>query len=157
MSDLTYEERWKIHDASQHYIDECNQRQWEQDAKSDKWILTLASGSFGLSFAFIDKIVPLASSSYRGLLLAAWGCFAAVLVIELCGFMISSFIHSSMADEERRNLSLKYQGKTPAKTPEYKDRAIFFNSVSICGYISMLSFVGGVVCLLLFIAGNFVV
>jgi hypothetical protein len=153
MADLTQEEKWKIYDTSQHYIDQCNQRQWDQDAKSDKWILTLASGSFGLSFIFIDKIVPLSSSSYRALLLAAWACFAAVLVLELAGFAISSFIHSSMANEERKNISLKYLGKTP----EYKDRTIFFNGVAICGYISMLSFVGGVICLLLFIARNFVV
>jgi hypothetical protein len=153
MSDLTQEEKWKIYDSSQHYIDQCNQRQWDQDAKSDKWILTLASSSFGLSFAFIDKIVPLSSSSYRVLLLAAWACFAAVLAIELCGFMISSFIHSSMAKEERKNITVKYEGKIP----EYKDRTIFFNSVSICGYVSMLSFVGGIVCLLLFIAKNFIV
>jgi hypothetical protein len=153
MSDLSQDEKWKIFEASQHYIDQCNQRQWDQDAKADKWILTLASGSFGLSFVFIDKIVPLSSSSYRELLLAAWACFAAVLVLELAGFTISSFLHSSLANEERKNISLKYQGKIP----ENKDRTIFFNGVAICGYISMLSFIGGVVCLLLFIARNFVV
>lgn len=153
MTDLSQEEKWKIYDASQHYIDQCNQRQWDQDAKSDKWILTLASSSFGLSFAFIDKIVPLSSSSYRELLLSAWACFAMVLILELCGFMISSFLHSSLANEERKNISLKYRGEIP----ENKDRTIFFNSVSICGYISMLSFIGGIICLLLFIARNFVV
>jgi hypothetical protein len=153
MPDLNLEEKWKIYDSSQHYIDECNRRQWDQDAKSDKWILTLASGSFGLSFAFIDKIVDLSASSCRELLLSAWACFAAVLVIELCGFMISSFIHSSKAREERENISLKYEGKTP----DYKDRTVFLNTVAACGYVSMLSFTGGVVCLLLFIAKNFVV
>jgi hypothetical protein len=95
--------------------------------------------------------VPLSASSSRALLIAAWTCFAAVLVIELCGFMISSFIHSSMAKEERKNINLKYQGKIP----EYKDQTVFFNSVSLCGYVSMLSFAGGIVCLLLFIAKNF--
>jgi hypothetical protein len=152
MSDLTQEEKWKIHDASQHYIDQCGQRQWDQDAKSDKWILTLAAGSFGLSFAFIDKIVPLSSSSYRALLVSAWACFAAVLVIELCGFMISSFIHSAMANEERKNIPFKYEGKIP----DYKDRSVFFNSVAVCGYVSLMSFIGGVICLLVFIAKNFV-
>ncbi|MDR0403493.1 MAG: hypothetical protein LBH35_07910 [Treponema sp.] len=153
MADLSQKEKWRIYEASQHYIDQCNQRQRDQDAKSDKWILTLAAGSFGLSFAFIDKIVPLSSSSYRELLIAAWACFAAVLILELAGFAVSSFIHSSMANAERKNILLKYQGETP----ENKDRTIFFNGVAVCGHISMLSFAGGVVCLLLFIAKNFIV
>jgi hypothetical protein len=153
MSDLSREEKWKIYEAGRHYIDQCNQRQWDQDAKSDRWILSLAGSSFGLSFAFIDKIVPLQSSSYRWLLLTAWICFAAVLVFELCGFMVSSFVHSAMAREEWNNLALKYRGETP----ENKDRSIALNGVSLCGYVSLASFIGGTVCLLLFIGKNFVV
>jgi hypothetical protein len=56
-----------------------------------------------------------------------------------------------MANEERNNVSLKYQGKTP----EYKNRSVFSNSMAICGYASLVSFIGGVVCLLVFIAKNF--
>lgn len=153
MSDLPKDEMWKIHDSSQHYIDLCNQRQWDQDAKFDKWILTLAAGSFGLSFAFIDKIVvPLPSSSHRGLLLAAWVCFTAVLVLELYSFIISSLTHSDMVREERKNIVLKYQGKAP----EYKTRSVFLNNVAVCGYAALSIFVGGVICLFLFIAKNFV-
>jgi hypothetical protein len=151
MADLSQDELWKIRDSSQRHIDLCNQRQWDQDAKADKWTLTLAAGSFGLSFVFIDRIVPLSSASCRGLLLAAWSCFAATLVIGLCGFMISSFVHSAMAREELKNVSLKLQGQTPGN----RDRSVFFNGVALCGYASMLSFVGGVVCLLGFIAKNF--
>jgi hypothetical protein len=92
MSDLTREEKWKIYEAGRHYIDQCNERQWDQDAKDDKWLLSLASGSFGLSFAFIGNVVPLPRSCYRELLITAWACFAAVFVLELCGFMVSSFI-----------------------------------------------------------------
>jgi hypothetical protein len=153
MSNVSQEEKWKIREAGQHYIDQCNQRQWDQDAKFDKWLLTLASGSFGLSFAFIDRIVPLSESSCRALLLAAWACFAAVLVLQLAGFIISSLVHSAMADEERENIELRYEGQTA----ENKDRSIFFNSVAVCGHASLLSFIGGVVYLLLFIARNFVV
>jgi hypothetical protein len=150
MADLSRDELWKIHDASQRYIDQCNQRQWDQDAKSDKWLLTLSGGSFGLSFAFVDKIVPLPSASCRGLLLAAWACFAAVLVLELAGFMISSFAHSAMAAEERKNVALKYEGKAP----DYKGRSVLFNGVALCGHASLLSFMGGLACLLLFVAKN---
>jgi hypothetical protein len=151
MSDLSRDDQWKIYETSQHYIDLCSQRQWDQDEKSDKRLITLAAGSFGLSFAFIDTLVSLDTAVYKPLLIGAWACFAMALIMELCGFMLSSFTHSVMANEERDNVSLKYQGKPP----EYKNRSVFSNSMAICGYASLVSFIGGVVCLLVFIAKNF--
>jgi hypothetical protein len=146
----TDERNWKLYDAASTRIDILNQRQGEEDDKADKWLMTLASGSFGLSFAFINQIVPIEKAAHIPLLIAAWSCFVAVLALGIIGFALSSFIHSCMAKEEAKNLALKYQGIDP----KYKGRSIFFGANAIFGYISILSFIGGSVCLILFIAKN---
>jgi hypothetical protein len=141
---------WKLHESATRRIDALNQRQAEEDNKSDKWMMTLASGSFGLSFAFINQIVPIKSANHIALLISAWSCFLAVLVLGIVGFTVSSFAHSVLAKEESENLALKYQDKEP----EYKNRSIFFGANAVLGYVSILSFIGGSICLILFIAKN---
>jgi len=144
------EHNWKLHEASVQRIDMLNKRQGEEDDKEDKWMMSLAAGSFGLSFAFIDKIVPIQSAKHIPFLLAAWSCFIAVLVIGLIGFIVSSLGHTILAEEESKNLPLKYQGKEP----EYRKRSIFFDPNAVLGYASILLFIGGSLCLILFIAKN---
>jgi hypothetical protein len=145
-----WEHNWKLHKAATHRIDILNQRQAEEDDKTDKWMMTLASGSFGLSFAFINRIVPVQSAGHIGLLIAAWSCFLSVLVLELVAFMVSSFAHSVMAIREGENLKLKYEGIEP----EDKGRSIFLGANALLGYATILLFLGGSICLILFIAKN---
>ena len=144
------EHNWKLHEASAQRIDMLTKRQGEEDDKEDKWMMSLAAGSFGLSFAFIDQIVPIKCAGHIPLLIAAWSCFIAVLVIGLIGFIVSSRGHSFLAEEETKNLALKYQGKEP----EYKKRSIVFDPNAVMGYASILLFIGGSLCLILFIAKN---
>jgi hypothetical protein len=73
-----------------------------------------------------------------------------VLVLEIAGFMVSSFAHSVLAKEEAEMLDLKYKGVEA----EYKNRSIFFSANAILGYASILLFIGGSICLILFIAKN---
>jgi hypothetical protein len=113
-------------------------------------MMSLASGSFGLSFAFINEIVPVSGAGHIALLIAAWSCFLGVLVLGLIGFTASSFAHSVLAKEEAEMLALKYRG---AKA-EYKNRGIFFSANAVLGYASILSFIAGSVCLIMFIAKN---
>ena len=141
---------WILYEASTKRIDILNQRQADEDDKIAKWLMTFAAGSFGLSFAFIDKIVPINNANHIPLLIAAWSCFILVLVLGLISSFISSFIHSVMADEEAKNLPFKYEGIEP----EYKKRSIFFGTVAVFGYMSILSFIGGAICLILFVAKN---
>jgi hypothetical protein len=150
MEDETKAQNWKYYEASRHQIEILNQRQGEEDDKIDKWLMTLASGSFGLSFAFINQIVPMAEATHAALLIAAWSCFLAVLILEIIAFMMSSFCHSLLAQQENKILELKYQGIEP----EYKKRSIFFSANALLGYVSILLFIGGSLCLVLFIAKN---
>ncbi|MDR0656338.1 MAG: hypothetical protein LBG22_08500 [Treponema sp.] len=150
MSKLTREEKWKMYEAGGRFIETLNQRQGEEDDKIDKWMMTLASGSFGLSFAFINQIVPIKEASHISFLIAAWSCFLAVLILEIISFTVSSFCHSIMAKEEADALRLRYQGIET----EYKNRSIFSGANALLGYASILLFIGGSICLILFIAKN---
>jgi hypothetical protein len=141
---------WKLYQASTRRIDTLNQRQAEEDDKVDKWMMTLASGSFGLSFAFINQIVPIETASHIGLLVSAWSCFLAVLVLGIVGFAVSSFAHSVLAKEEAECLALKYQDKAP----EYKSRSIFFGANAVLGYAAIGAFICGSIFLIMFIAKN---
>ncbi|MDR1202270.1 MAG: hypothetical protein LBL58_11695 [Tannerellaceae bacterium] len=94
MSDLSQDElmksidehNWKLYEAGNRIIENLNQRQGEEDDKTDKWMMTLASGSFGLSFAFINQIVPIKDASYTAFLIVAWSCFLTVLILEIIAF-----------------------------------------------------------------------
>jgi hypothetical protein len=150
MSETINDQQWKLYKASSRRIEALNQRQGEEDDKTDRWMMALASGSFGLSFAFINQIVPVNNAAHIALLIAAWSCFLAVLVLGLAGFMVSSFCHSVLAKEEADALKLKYNGIEA----EYKNRRVFFGANAVLGYVSITSFIGGSICLILFIAKN---
>jgi hypothetical protein len=140
----------KLYETESRFIETLNQRQGEEDDKIDKWMMSLASGSFGLSFAFINQIVPINNAVHIAFLIAAWSCFLSVLILGIISFMVSSFCHSVFANEEAEALKLKYQGIEP----EHKNRSIFFGANALLGYASILLFIGGSLCLILFIAKN---
>jgi hypothetical protein len=144
------EHNWKLYNAHMDRIKQFEQRQANEDDKTDRWMMTMASGSFGLSFAFIDKIVPLKGAVNIMLLISAWSCFLSVLVIGIIGFTVSSFLHLKLSAVEADALRLKYEGKEP----EYKKRSILFSASAILGYASILVFIGGSICLILFITTN---
>jgi hypothetical protein len=146
----TNEYNWKLYEANEHYTDKLIETQQRTDSFADKWLLTLAAGSFGLSFVFIDRLVPLESAVDKPLLIAAWSCFAAVLILELVGFAVSSLRFTLMVDEADRGLALKYEGKDP----EYKRRSIFFDLNRVLMFTVLFIFLGGLVCLLFFVARN---
>jgi hypothetical protein len=56
----------------------------------DKNVLFIASGALGISFAFIEKVVPdLQNASHSNLLIKAWYFFAGVIFISLVAHFIS--------------------------------------------------------------------
>ncbi|MCX6575334.1 MAG: hypothetical protein NTV82_02950 [Candidatus Aminicenantes bacterium] len=63
--------------------------QAEETHKFDRTILTLASGAFGFSLAFIKEIVPAIKQGTFGWLLAAWLGFCASLLSTLISFLTS--------------------------------------------------------------------
>lgn len=56
----------------------------------DKNVLFIASGALGISFAFIEKVVPdLQNASHSHLLIISWYFFAGVIFISLVAHFIS--------------------------------------------------------------------
>ncbi len=61
----------------------------EQSKSFDRWILTLAGGTFGLSLVFINQIAPNLKSGTLGFLTTAWVLFAISILFTLLSFLFS--------------------------------------------------------------------
>ena len=77
-------------------MSEDNYTQQQYDAlkysneQFDKNVLFIASGALGISFAFIDKVIPdLANAVKTNLLIGSWYFFAGVIFISLVAHFIS--------------------------------------------------------------------
>lgn len=71
----------------------------------DKNVLFIASGALGISFAFIEKLVPQLSKAYcKCYLISAWYCFGLVVFISLLSHFISMLsIQWSIANHTKQN------------------------------------------------------
>jgi hypothetical protein len=108
---MTAEERnGKRYEASKENIAKNTAAKWAVNDFSDKWLITLSAGSFGLSFAFIEKLVPLSTAIDKPLLIAAWACFAVVIILELIAFDVISYRYDRAIEREAEFLRLAYQG-----------------------------------------------
>ena len=77
--------------------------QSEQAKNFDRWVLTLAGGTFGLSLIFINQIAPNPMSI--GYLVAAWACFAASICLTLSSFLLSQEAHHKYIEVVRNHLA----------------------------------------------------
>lgn len=76
------DERKALVDASQ-----------EQSKNFDKYILTLAAGTFGLSLLFIKQIVPNPQADTLPILFGAWVSFCVSIILTIISFQISIEAH----------------------------------------------------------------
>jgi len=143
----TYERQRKIYDDNMRLWELFNQTSKEMDARFDKALFTIAAGSFGLSFAFIDKIVPPVSATYPTLLVTAWACFAGCLIVMVLGHLLSAEAHRKQRDEIARSMILEFEGKS-------SHEAGVRDYVSPCNYVALIAYIGGIVCLLMFVLLN---
>jgi hypothetical protein len=117
------------------------------DAKFDNGLFTIAAGSFGVSFAFMDKIVPMQTAGYKPVLVAAWGLFAACLIVIILGHLLSAEAYRKLRDKVAQDMIRKYKG-------DLIETHNTLDLVSPCNYIAFIFFIGGVVCLLWFVLLN---
>jgi hypothetical protein len=146
-----YKRNKAIHEAGLKNWEILNEGEAEEEKQFDKTAFAVAAGSFGVSFAFIDKIVPLSTAVYKPVLAAAWACFGACLLLLLIGFRISSNIFRAMGEEEKRNIENMYEDKPVV----YKRRNIFHNACKMCNYLILIANAGGIICLISFVFLNF--
>jgi hypothetical protein len=143
----SYERQKKIYDNNIALWEPFNKTSSEMDARFDKALFTIAAGSFGLSFVFIDKLVPLASAKLSWVLVASWVCFALCLIVMVLGHLLSAEAYRRQRDNVARSMLLQFEGKSA-------EEAVTRDSVSPCNYIALFAYVGGIICLLLFVLLN---
>ena len=143
----SYEHKRKIYDDNMRLWETCNKTSAEMDARFDKVLFTIAAGSFGVSFAFIDKFVSVNKAQHAPLLVASWACFAACLIVMVIGHLISAETWRKQRDRIAQDMILQYSDK-PIESKPMKDR------VSPCNGLALISYAGGIVCLLWFVLKN---
>ncbi len=110
-------------------------------AKSfDQALLTLSGGALGVSFAFVQQFVP--QPVYTLLLLFAWVAFAVALLVTLASFLVG--MHAF--EREITLLDRAYQGDLTAQA----DRRWLVGLAKICNWAAVLSFIAGVLLLIVF-------
>lgn len=76
----------------QQYIQELYKTYMYSGSQFDKQVLFIASGAFGLSFAFIDKLIPkISCAADKHYLIYSWSIFACVIFISLINHFISMY------------------------------------------------------------------
>jgi uncharacterized membrane protein len=70
------------------------QREIQQDIdqRCHKALLTVAAGSFGISFAFISQLVDLNKAAHMPLLIISWVSFAITIILTILELKIGSVI-----------------------------------------------------------------
>jgi len=144
----SYERKRKIYDDNMRLWESYNSTCADMDARFDKALFTIAAGSFGISFAFIDKFVVIAEAVYSKLLIGSWSCFAVCLISMVIGHLISARSYGKQRDMVARSMYLQFEDKQPVEEETLTDM------VSPCNYIALISYIGGIACLLLFVLLN---
>jgi hypothetical protein len=101
----------------------------------DKAILTLASGSFGLSIGFLKDIVQKPFANTMWLLGASWALFAASIVI-----ILLSFIAGQKACEQR----IRYAYLTLVEKKK-TDKSYWSIIAEIMNYLSIILFAAAII------------
>jgi hypothetical protein len=120
------------------------------DERSHKSILTLAAGSFGVSFAFISQIVKIETAVNMPVLVLAWALFALAIVLSILELKIGSVIQDFLLDIAEKNIQRGYEGKTYIMSKRW----LVMWPTRILGWVSVISFILGVICLLYFVLMN---
>jgi len=147
-----FERKKKVYDDFSQIWDEQRNIQLEADARFQKNILTIAAGSFGVSFAFINQIVPVATAFHTNILVTAWLLFSLSIVFAILEPRITSVIQDLLLDDIERNIELGYEEKPYKNT----NKRLAMWPTRILSWLTFFFFTGGVLCLLYFVYLNMV-
>ncbi len=113
----------------------------------DKYILTLAAGTFGLSLLFVARIAPQPEAGTTWLLVTAWATFGTSILSTL----ISILLTQEASLKQIKMLDERYKKHDPK---EGKTKNVFATCTRILNWASMSLFIIGVVFLIIFSALN---
>ncbi len=122
----------------------------EQSRHFDKYILTLAAGTFGLSLLFVERIAPHPKDGTEWLLIAAWVAFGASILSTLVSFLLSQ----ESCSKEIEILDEKYRGDIGDIKDEKEIKNRFVTWTKWLNRVSMFLFIVGVIFLIIFSALN---
>jgi len=145
-----YNRKKKVYDDFSQVWDLQHGIQLEAERRFHKNILTLAAGSFGVSFAFINQVVPLNDALQTGFLVAAWLFFGLSIIFAILESRISSLIQDKLLSNIEKNIEMGYEGR-PYKSP---NKWLVILPAKILNWTAFVLFTTGVLCLLYFVFLN---
>ena len=101
----------------------------------DKAILTLTSGAFGFSMAFLKDVAPKPFQNTMCLLSSSWFFFSLSLVVILISFLTSQKACNEQIDIAYDVIVKKEQRQTPWATV-----------TAVCNYVSIISLLCAIIC-----------
>ncbi len=119
----------------------------EASRNYDKYILTLAAGTFGLSLLFVERIATNPKEQTEWFLIAAWIAFGASILSTLLSFLFGR----ESCSKEIEILDSKYSG---AIKDDNKAKNIFITWTKWLNRVSMVLFIVGVILLITFSSLN---
>ena len=115
----------------------------DQSRSFDKYVLTLAAGTFGLSLVFLQQIAPLPQEGTVGILIGAWVAFGMSILMTLVSFLFSQASCQIQIDILDGILSRSVDPSNPPKN--------LLRTVTVwLNWLSMFVFIGGVALLMTF-------
>ena len=145
-----YERKKKVYDDFSPIWDKQRNIQLEVEERFHKNILTLAAGSFGVSFAFINQVVPLKDAIQTNILVIAWFFLGLSIIFAVLESRISSLIQDRLLGDIEKNIEIGYEGKPYKKINKW----LVMLPTRILNWTAFVLFTTGVLCLLYFVHLN---
>jgi hypothetical protein len=124
--------------------------QLHEDDQFNRYIAMFAAGAFGVSFAFINDIVPFKTAAHKDILVTAWACFAATLLVNVVLHRISSAIHKKYCNMISENIQRSYDGEPPLPYKRWYTGWV----MAVLYWLDAICFMGGMTCLIVFVFLN---
>ena len=145
-----YERKKKVYDDLSLVWDDQRNIQLEADARFHKNILMIAAGSFGVSFAFVNQIVPLNNAFQTNFLIWAWISFGISIMLTIIDPFVTSFIQDKLLNNIEKNIERGYEGKPYTEI----NKRLVMLPTRILNCLAFGFFTVGVICLLYFVYIN---
>lgn len=127
-----------MEDGEDKYLEQLYKGYSYSNEQFDKAILFVSSGSLALSISFIEKVVPLSTSSCKTLLLLSWILEAITIIL----FTINHYFSMLSFNDEIKKV---YQ------EPSHNKKSITVQNINVASIITLLA---GLICLIIFIFIN---
>lgn len=111
----------------------------------DKNLLYITSGALGISFAFIEKIVPLCCAVHKEYLMASWAILAFTILLTLGGNYVSViFIDASIRNYDSNATNRSYSQK----------EKLFNTIIHFINILSVITLIAGIALTVIFVYKN---